>query len=150
MPALANTSATAFPAGFGRNYYAVTMGQFQKYLEYLLWLAYTYIWPPTLAKLSLLIIYYRIDKNMGFPYCTHLTAVLVVVPTLVLTALFAGPCNPTTGDLQCINAIVIVQATTNIISDVVLIAMPLHMTLQLNMPRRRKITLGCLMTLGSL
>ncbi|KAH7028951.1 uncharacterized protein B0I36DRAFT_244149 [Microdochium trichocladiopsis] len=139
----------AFPVGWGRNNYNVTMGQFQEYLNLLQGLTFTYIWPPTLAKLSLLIMYYRIDPAMGFRYCAYLAALVVLAPTIVYTVLFAGPCNPTTGDLQCLNGIVVAQATTNIVSDVVLIAMPLQMTIQLNMPRRQKITLGCLMTFGS-
>ncbi|KXJ90080.1 hypothetical protein Micbo1qcDRAFT_184183 [Microdochium bolleyi] len=140
----------AFPAGFGRHSYNVTMAQLNEYLRLLLGLAFTYIWPPTLAKLSLLFMYRRIDSKMGFPYCIHLAIVAVLAPTLVITYLFAGPCNPTSGDLQCLNNIVIAQATTNILTDVMLILMPLQMTMRLNMPKRQKVTLGCLLTFGSL
>ncbi|ORY63327.1 uncharacterized protein BCR38DRAFT_436534 [Pseudomassariella vexata] len=139
----------AFQAGFGRHLYNVNVGQLARYIELLKTMAITYIWPPTLAKVSLLFLYYRIDKHMGFRYCIPLAGFAVLAPTLIYTILFAGPCDPAKGDLQCLNKLAVSQAVTNIGTDAMLIAMPIHMIANLNMAMRQKITLGCLLAFGS-
>lgn len=138
------------PAGFGKHMWDVTAVQLQGYLKLLLALALTYIWPPTLAKLSIVWLFYRINPKMGFPYCLHIVGVSIFAYTVVFTALFAGPCNPNAvGSGVCLNHIAVAQAVLNIFTDAVLIAIPIPMVHALNMPIKTKITVGVILALGS-
>ncbi|KAH7025079.1 uncharacterized protein B0I36DRAFT_376790 [Microdochium trichocladiopsis] len=137
------------PAGFGRHIWDVNQEQFAAFLRMVPVLAVTYLWPPTCVKLSLAIIYYRINPNMVFRYCGHCVAAFTITPTVVYTVLLLGPCNPQKGNLQCLNSVTISQMATNISSDLLLLAMPIPMTLKLNMPKRQKLTVAALLALSS-
>lgn len=118
--------------------------------QLLLLLAITYIWPPTLAKLAIVFLYHRINPDMGFRFCLHLVGLSIFTFTLVFTILFAGPCNPlSSGTGQCLNNIAVAQAVLNIVSDAVLIVLPVHMIHQLNMPLKQRLVVGCILALGS-
>lgn len=43
----------------------------------LLFLGVTYIWPPTLAKLSLIVLYHRINPSMGFRVALYVIAFVI-------------------------------------------------------------------------
>jgi len=145
-------SVKAMPAGFGRNMYEVTGLQLVGYLERLLTLAYTYIWPPTLTKLSILILYWRISPNTVFRACIVAIAVVVVGYSITFTVLFAGPCNPLLGTPEsalCLNKIAVSQAVLNIVTDGMIILLPIPTIHALNMPLKQRITVGCILGLGS-
>ncbi|KAI3395462.1 hypothetical protein diail_1325 [Diaporthe ilicicola] len=70
--------------------------------------------------------------------------------TIVFTAVLSGPCNPLdVGSSTCLNNVALAQAVLNISTDGVLVLMPVIMLWGLNMPRKQKITVGCILTLGS-
>lgn len=140
----------AFPMGFGRHLYDVNLQQFAQLLEIMPIYLVLYMWPPVCAKLSILLIYRHIDPNMVFRYFGHCVAAYVVVPPIVYTVLVLGPCNSSSGNLQCLTNIALTQTGTNITSDLMLIAMPIRVTMSLNMPRRQKLTVTALLALGSL
>jgi len=135
--------------GFGRHYWDINYGQLQQVVEIYPGVAVMYFWPPALTKLSLLCIFHGIDKKMGFPYYWVLVAAVTIIPTIAYTALIVGPCKSLVENTVCLNRVVISQATTNILSDLLLIAMPIPMLIRLHIPRRRKITLGLLLSFGS-
>lgn len=87
---------------------------------------------------------------MVFRYCGLCVAVFNVVPTLVYTGLFVESCNPLKGDITCLNNIAFAHTGTNILTDLLIMAMPVHMTWQLNMPLRKKLTVGALLGLSSM
>lgn len=135
--------------GFGRHYWNITQGQLQQILKLYPSIAIMYILPPALTKLSMLVIFYGIDKDMGFRYYWVLVAAVTAIPVVVATALIAGPCSSLIESATCLNRVIIAQSATNIFSDLMLIAMPIPMLVRLHMPKRRKITLGLLLSFGS-
>ncbi|KAH7016348.1 uncharacterized protein B0I36DRAFT_254266 [Microdochium trichocladiopsis] len=140
--------AQAFPAGFGRHIWDVNYQQLASYLDSITPLAIIYMWPLTCVKLSVLILYHQVDPEMVFRFCLCV-AVFTVVPTLVYTGLFIDRCNPLKGDITCVNNIGFAQTGTSIMTDLFIIAMPIYMTMRLNMPTRKKLTVGALLTLSS-
>jgi hypothetical protein len=112
----------------------------------------TYIWPPTLTKLSILVLYWRISPNKVFRGFVIATAVVLIGYTVTFTVLFSGPCNPLLGTPEsavCLNNIAISQAVLNIITDGVLIALPIPTIHALHMPLKQRITVGGILALGS-
>ncbi|KXJ88093.1 hypothetical protein Micbo1qcDRAFT_112830, partial [Microdochium bolleyi] len=142
--------AQSFPAGFGRHIWDVNYHQLQDYLNMLRAFFILYLWPTTCVKLSVLLIYHQINPHMVFRYCGICVAIFTIAPTIVYTALLIDTCDPRKGDPTCLNSIALVQTGTNIASDLLIIAMPIQMTIRLNMPIRQKVTVGALLTLGSL
>ncbi len=113
-------------------------------------LALTYIWPPTLTKLAILVLYHRINPAGWFRVGVYLAAFGLVAYTAVFTGLFCGPCNPlTTGSGQCLNNIAVAQAVLNITTDGILILLPIPMIRALNMPAKQKMIVGGILALGS-
>ncbi|KAK4446096.1 puromycin-sensitive aminopeptidase [Podospora aff. communis PSN243] len=145
-------SLKAMPAGFGRNLWDVTGLQLLGYLERLLTLALTYIWPPTLTKLSILVLYWRINPDKIFRGCIIATAVVLIGYTVVFTALFSGPCNPLLGTPEsqvCLNNIAVSQAVLNIVTDGIIIALPIPTIHSLQMPFKQRLSVGFILALGS-
>ncbi|OIW26918.1 hypothetical protein CONLIGDRAFT_656191 [Coniochaeta ligniaria NRRL 30616] len=144
------TSVKAMPAGFGRHMYDVTAIQLQGYLDLLLVLALTYIWPPTLTKLAILVLYWRINPSRIFRGCILATAVMLLGYTITFSVLFGGPCNPlATGSGVCLNNIAIAQAVLNIVTDAIIIVLPIPTIHNLNMPVKQRIQVGVILALGS-
>ncbi|KAL2166185.1 hypothetical protein VTG60DRAFT_3145 [Thermothelomyces hinnuleus] len=145
-------SVKAMPAGFGRSMYEVSQTQIVGYLERLLALALTYLWPPTLTKLSILVLYWRISPNKTFRISIIALAVALVGYTATFSALFVGPCNPnlnTPESVMCLNNIAVAQAVLNIVTDGIIIALPIPTIHSLNMGLKQRITVCLILGLGS-
>ncbi|KAF4965114.1 hypothetical protein FSARC_7053 [Fusarium sarcochroum] len=116
----------------------------------LLVLGLTYVWPPTLAKLAILVLYRRLIPNMVFRICLYTTAAFLIVYTLVFTILLAGPCHPLKpGTGTCVVNLTISQAVLNIVSEAIVIILSIPLIHGLNMPLKQRITVGLLLALGS-
>ncbi|KAF5006519.1 hypothetical protein FDECE_7121 [Fusarium decemcellulare] len=140
----------AIPSGFGKHLWDVRATDLVGYLNLLLVLGLTYVWPPTLAKLAILVLYHRLIPNTAFRFCLYATAVGLVVYTLVFTILLAGPCHPQkAGTAVCVVNLTISQAVLNIVSDAIVIILPIPLIHRLNMPLKQRITVGLLLALGS-
>ncbi|KAI1467940.1 uncharacterized protein F4812DRAFT_428209 [Daldinia caldariorum] len=140
----------AIPAGFGRHLWDVTPQQLQGYFKVLTLLALTYIWPPSLTKLALLVLYLRLNPSKLFHLCIYASGLLIITFTVVFSALFLGPCNPlSTGSGACLNNIAVAQAVLNIVSDVIIVVLPIPMIHGLKMPMKQKIAVGLLIAMGS-
>jgi hypothetical protein len=159
------------PAGFGRNMYEVSQEQLMGYFsvchaslqtalheltrairQQLISLALTYLWPPTLTKLSILVLYWRISPSKPFRICIVILAVMLVGYTATFTVLFVGPCNPllaTPESAICLNNIAVSQAVLNIVTDGLIIILPIPTIHKLNMPLKQRITVGLILGLGS-
>lgn len=95
------------------------------HVQSLLFLAITYFWPPTLAKLSLIALYHRIDVRIGFRLALYIVACTVIAYTIVFTVILSGPCNPlSVGSNTCLNNVALAQAVLNITTDGILVIMP--------------------------
>ncbi|KAH7137333.1 hypothetical protein B0J13DRAFT_559501 [Dactylonectria estremocensis] len=140
----------AIPSGFGKHMWDVRATEISGYLNLLLVLGLTYLWPPTLAKLAILVLYHRLIPNMSFRIALYAVAVSLVVYTLVFTILLAGPCHPQkAGTATCVVNLTVSHAVLNIVSDVIVIVLPIPLVHRLNMPLRQRITVGILLALGS-
>ncbi|KAB5536333.1 hypothetical protein GE09DRAFT_1176725 [Coniochaeta sp. 2T2.1] len=145
------TSVKAMPAGFGRHMWDVTPTQLPAYLDVTapcpspdLHMA------PTLTKLAILVLYWRINPTRFFRTCVLGTTAMLLAYTITFTALLAGPCNPlATGSGVCLNNIAIAQAVLNIITDGIIIALPIPTIHRLNMPLKQKIQVGIILALAS-
>lgn len=118
----------------------------------LLVLALTYIWPPTLTKLSILVLYWRISPDRVFRICIIATAVVLIGYSATFTGLFCGPCSPLLGTPEsavCLNNIAVSQAILNIVTDGVIIILPIPTIHHLNMALKQRVTVGLILGLGS-
>ncbi|KAK6842749.1 hypothetical protein PG990_005316 [Apiospora arundinis] len=138
------------PNGYGKHLWNIRATDIQGYMNFLAYLALTYIWTPSLTKLSMLALYRRINPSKMFHVCLYATAFTIVGYSVAFTIVFAGPCNPlAVGSGQCLNEAAIVQAAVNIISDVIIIALPIPMIHSLVMPMKQKLLVGLILGLGS-
>jgi hypothetical protein len=112
-----------------------------------------------LAKFSLLLFYYRMSRLRWLR--TLSIVVMVVVVGYSVSTVFAliFPCHPirkswdvTVVDGSCINrgAVYLVQAITNIVTDVILLLLPIPMVWRLQMPVIQKFGLVFIFVVGSL
>ncbi|CAJ0550120.1 Ff.00g100500.m01.CDS01 [Fusarium sp. VM40] len=144
----------AIPSGFGKHLWDVRAtslpGYFNAFQQLLLVLGLTYVWPPTLTKLAILVLYYRLIPNKGFHLGIYAIAAGLVIYTLVFTILLAWPCHPLkAGTTTCVVNLTISQGVLNIVSDAIVIVLPIPLIHRLNMPLRQRITAGILLALGS-
>lgn len=87
-----------------------------------------------------------------FRICIVITAVVLIGYSVTFSALFAGPCNPNLGTPEsalCLNNIAVAQAVLNIVTDGVIILLPIPTIHGLNMGLKQRITVGLILGLGS-
>lgn len=109
----------------------------------------TYFWTPTLTKLSVLTLIHQVYHVKWGKMSAWITGGCIVAYTIVLTVLVTGPCDPLRGSVVCLTRAGTAHAALNIISDVLVICLPIPLVHQLQMPTRQKVSVGVLMTLGS-
>lgn len=112
-------------------------------------MAVTYFWTPSLTKLSVLTLIHHVYRAKWGRMCTWVIAAAIIIYTTVFTVLTVGPCDPLTGNLQCLNNVGGAHAALNILTDLIVIILPIPLIHTLQMPVRQKISVGVLMTLGS-
>lgn len=116
----------------------------------LLFLGVSYFFPPTLAKLSLIILYHRINPSRPFRFVLYAIAFVCTTYTVVFTIVLSIPCNPLKdGSTTCLNNLALAQAILNISTDGMLILMPVVTVWDLQMARKQKVAVGLILTLGS-
>ncbi|KAI1025969.1 hypothetical protein LB503_006986 [Fusarium chuoi] len=121
--------------------------------------AFIYVLCGSLAKLALLMFYFRLSPQRWFKISVWSTAVFISGYTIGIFFAVMFACHPiamnwdvTITEGKCINrpGLYIATAITNIISDVILFILPLPMVLQLQMPFKQKVGLMGILTIGSL
>ncbi|KAG0646069.1 hypothetical protein D0Z07_8396, partial [Hyphodiscus hymeniophilus] len=135
--------------GFGRHLWEVTAAQLGNYLKLLSPLVATYAWAPAFTKLSLLVLLHRLNPKFWFRMALYATAFMIIGYTLSITLTIAYPCSPlkaNTGD--CLNNCGLWQAILNIITDFIILVLPLHMLYKLNLPLRQKLVVGSIFSTG--
>ncbi|SCO03129.1 related to integral membrane protein [Fusarium fujikuroi] len=109
-----------------------------------------YMWSPTLTKLSILSILYRISPARGYQISVYVIAIALLVYTITFTVLLSGPCNPKdVGSGVCLNNLAISQVVLNIATDLSIIILPLPTLHNLQIPFRQKVVVGCILSIGS-
>ncbi|KAJ5060421.1 hypothetical protein J3E72DRAFT_289403 [Bipolaris maydis] len=142
--------ASAFRYGFGLHAWNVTPDQLTGYLKTLIAICIIYVWTPALTKFSLLVLYYRISTQAWMRIAIYAIGVLTFGYTLSITIVVVGPCNPLTDkDGTCLKDINLFMAIINILTDFLIILLPLPMLYALQLRLKQKVLLGIVFTLGS-
>ena len=140
----------AFQYGFGQHLWNVTPAQLPDYTRMLVGIMVVYVWTPALAKLSLLALYYRLNPDRKIRACIYALATLVSGYSLAITIVAAGPCNPLSlADQKCLTDLNLFMACINIITDFLILCLPIPMLRALQLPMKQKVLLGLVFALGS-
>ena len=109
----------------------------------------TYLFQPMLVKLAMLALYHRMNPSRLFKKAVCCVGVFVCMYTVCFVVLYCGPCDPDRDGNTCLNAITIVHAAINILTDLVVLTMPIPMVYSLRIPLRQKIYVGGVLAIGS-
>lgn len=140
----------SFQYGFGQHLWNVTPEQMMNYSKMLVGIMVVYVWTPALAKLSLLALYHRLNPDRKIRSCIYALAVLIIGYSLAITIVAAGPCNPQTHlDQKCLTDLNLFMAIINILTDAMILCLPIPMLHALMLPMKQKVLLGLVFALGS-
>ncbi|KAK5101415.1 hypothetical protein LTS08_005022 [Lithohypha guttulata] len=109
------------------------------------------------AKFSILSLYRKISQLKWFNVCIYILMTIIVCYSIGIIFALIFPCQPIPAnwDLsvsgKCIDkaAIYLATAAVNVITDFLILTLPLPMVLRLHMPRGKKIGLVILFVVGS-
>ncbi|KAF5722193.1 integral membrane protein [Fusarium mundagurra] len=136
--------------GWGSHAWDVSLADMVQYNKYLSPTTLTYMWSPTLTKLSILSVLYRISPARGYQISVYVIAVALLIYTITFTVLLSGPCNPKdVGSGVCLNNLAISQVVLNITTDLSIIILPLPTLHNLQIPFRQKVVVGCILSIAS-
>ncbi|KAM0420462.1 hypothetical protein ACHAPT_011754 [Fusarium lateritium] len=136
--------------GWGSHAWDITLAEMIQYNKYLSSTTLTYMWSPTLTKLSILTVLRRISPSQAFQAGVYAIGTALLIYTITFTALLSGPCNPRDkGSGVCLNNLAIAQVVLNIATDLSIMILPLPTLHKLQIPFRQKVVVGCILSLGS-
>ncbi|KAM7184565.1 hypothetical protein V8F20_012175 [Naviculisporaceae sp. PSN 640] len=112
----------------------------------------TYLTTPGITKLAMVIVLFQINPSIVYRVLAVLIGLSILGYTVALSAITGGPCNPNLGteSLQCLQNVALSHAILNIVSDLAVIALPIPTIFSLNFSLRTKLTVCCMLALGSL
>ncbi|KAL3463679.1 hypothetical protein BJX64DRAFT_287148 [Aspergillus heterothallicus] len=144
------TMVDLFGHGWGKHMWDVSLAQLMELNKALLPNTLSYLICPTITKMAILSVLYRINPSNIYRYTVIAVAVMIVGYTLALCIITGGPCSPLKdGTIKCLEKVALSQAILNLISDFALVALPLPTIHNLHLPFKRKIMVGCILALGS-
>lgn len=109
-----------------------------------------YLICPAISKLAILSVLYRINPAFVYRVAVVGTAAFIFAYTLALCIITGGPCSPLKdGTLQCLENVALSGAVLNISSDLIVISLPIPTIHNLQLQLKQKVTVGCLLALGS-
>lgn len=110
----------------------------------------TYLICPCITKMAILSVLFQINPARVYRYLVVAVAVAIFAYTLALCIITGGPCNPLhAGTTACLENVALSQAVLNIASDLAVIAIPIPTIHGLHFSTKQKLTVGCLLALGS-
>ncbi|CAM1501952.1 Fc.00g039360.m01.CDS01 [Cosmosporella sp. VM-42] len=142
----------------GTHAWEISIDKFNMYMLDVYLAAFIYIVCGSLAKISLLIFYFRLSPQQWFRWSIWATIVFITGYTVGIFFPLIFACTPVamswdiTIEGKCINrpSLYIATAVANIISDIILFALPIPMVIKLQIPRRQKFGLLGIFAIGSL
>ncbi|CAL5869517.1 uncharacterized protein PFLUO_LOCUS3747 [Penicillium psychrofluorescens] len=100
--------------------------------------------------MAILSVLFRINPSTSYRCAVVAVVVAIFGYTLTLCVITGGPCNPLkTGTTQCLENVALAQAVLNIASDCAVVALPIPTIVNLHFSLKQKLTVGCLLALGS-
>lgn len=98
----------------------------------------------------MLSVLFRINPSIIYRGAVVGIAIATAGYTLTLCSITGGPCSPLKeGTLNCLQNVALSQAVLNIASDFAVLAVPIPTIHNLKLSLKQKISLGCLLALGS-
>ncbi|KAJ5788144.1 hypothetical protein N7457_003134 [Penicillium paradoxum] len=136
--------------GWGKHMWNVSLADLMEFNKHLLINTLTYLICPAVTKMAILSVLYRINPSKIYRVLVSIVGVAIFAYTLALCAITGGPCNPLhAGTTKCLENVASSQAVLNITSDLAVIILPIPMIHNLQFSLKQKITVGCLLALGS-
>ncbi|KAI8664108.1 hypothetical protein NCS55_00918000 [Fusarium keratoplasticum] len=110
----------------------------------------SYLITPSVTKIAILAILFRINPSIPYRCAVVAIAVAIFTYTLVLCIVAGGPCNPLKeGTLQCLQNVALSHAVLNIASDFAVVAIPIPTIHGLNLSFKQKLSVGSILAAGS-
>ncbi|RMJ17728.1 hypothetical protein CDV36_002568 [Fusarium kuroshium] len=110
----------------------------------------SYLITPSVTKIAILAILFRINPSIPYRVAVVAIAVAIFAYTLVLCIVAGGPCNPLKeGTLQCLQNVALSHAVLNIASDFAVVAIPIPTIHGLNLSLKQKLSVGSILAAGS-
>jgi hypothetical protein len=136
--------------GWGRHLTELNMTDLMLFNEALLPNTLTYLITPAVTKMAILVVLFKINPSIVYRVCVVAIGVAIFSYTLVLTTITGGPCSPLKeGTLSCLMNVALAQAVLNIASDLAVVAAPIPTILGLQLSKKQKATVSCILALGS-
>ncbi|KAJ5771160.1 uncharacterized protein N7511_003211 [Penicillium nucicola] len=136
--------------GWGKHLWNVSLADLILFNKALLPNTLAYLICPCITKMAILSVLYRINPSYVYRSFVILVAAAIFTYTLTLCIITGGPCNPLkTGTTKCLENVALSQAVLNIASDFAVVALPIPMLHNLQSSIKQKVTVGCLLALGS-
>ncbi|KAJ6183587.1 hypothetical protein N7519_004888, partial [Penicillium mononematosum] len=109
-----------------------------------------YLICPSITKMAILAVLFQINPAKVYRCTVVAVAATIFVYTLVLCIITGGPCSPLhLTNMGCLRNVSMVHAVLNIVSDLAVIIIPIPTIHGLHSSKKNKITVGCLLALGS-
>ncbi|KAF7551731.1 hypothetical protein G7Z17_g4811 [Cylindrodendrum hubeiense] len=100
--------------------------------------------------MAMLAVLFHINPSVIYRSVTVGVGVAIFAYTLVLCIITGAPCNPLkAGTTKCLENVALSQAVLNIVSDFAVVAVPIPTIHGLNFTLKQKISVGCILALGS-
>ncbi|KAJ5447804.1 hypothetical protein N7445_002625 [Penicillium cf. griseofulvum] len=136
--------------GWGKHMWNVNLEDLMEFNKGLLINTLTYLICPCITKMAILSVLYQINPATMYRYLVVAATVAIFAYTLTLCIITGGPCNPLhAGTTVCLENVALSQAVLNIASDFAVIAIPIPTIHGLHFSTKQKVTVGCLLALGS-
>ncbi|KAL6829658.1 hypothetical protein J3E69DRAFT_365236 [Trichoderma sp. SZMC 28015] len=136
--------------GWGKHLWDVSLAQIMEFNKELLPNTLTYLITPSITKMAMLAVLFRINPSLIYRCIVVSAAVAILAYTLTLTSITGGPCNPLkSGTTSCLENVALAQAVMNIVSDFAVIAIPIPTIHRLNFTLKQKLSVGCILAIGS-
>ncbi|GME32721.1 integral membrane protein [Neofusicoccum parvum] len=136
--------------GFGDHLWNVTLAQLLKYAEWSIPVVTTYCWAPMLSKFSILITYRNVNPDKLFRLGVYAMMVVIFAYSLTTTLIVSAGCRPTDpAKAQCIETLALAQGIINIVTDGLIILMPIPMIHKLQLPIGQRVVVGLVLAGGS-
>lgn len=110
----------------------------------------TYLITPAVTKMGMLTVMFRIDPSRIYRAVVLSIGIAILAYTVTLTSITGGPCSPLiSGTTECLENVALAQAILNIASDFAVLAVPIPTIVGLMSSTKQKVSVGCILALGS-
>jgi hypothetical protein len=100
--------------------------------------------------MAILTVLFQINPTRVYRYIIVAVVAAILTYTLALCIITGGPCSPLhLGTKVCLQKVALSHAVLNIVSDFAVITIPIPTIHALHSSKKQKITVGCLLALGS-